>query len=373
MAMTIPFKEIGKVGKRLLVQIAGITQNYKEVEVVEEIDFKSCPVECAFQQFDAEKKMSFCINQCPFNRQKKTPKVVYMNERHRYHIKTVNRFEDSRLSKYQLLQLLMYHFLGTDSKGFVSFVSKNQLANQLNCSVRTIKNNNKRLEELGLIVCHNYGTDLFNLKINGYEKYHLKKEEGGTGYVQMSQSFVKALIGMDNVNVMRLAIRALLKFDDEVEVRKEAQCEYSYNDIKRFMPTNINHKKIIDELMAKTTHIFDIETTNATVFISLKEEFNGKVQKLQKEVEFTETISTYIQEMNERLSGKEEIHVSNKETENLVELAMEYGVDNVVQAIDICHDYLERDNTPHVIENLGGFIRTIIENSLFRSIEKMVA
>lgn len=373
MTMTIPFKEIGKVGKRLLVQIAGITQNYKEEEVVEEIDFDTCPVECALQRFDTEEKLDVCMNHCPFNRKKKTPKVVYINERHRYNIQKVNRIEDSRLSKYQLLQLLTYHFLGTDSKGFVSFVSTKELAGKLKCNVRTIKNNNKRLEELGFISYHNYGADLFSVKIDGYESYHLKREEGGTGYVQMSKNFIKALYDMDNVNVMRLAIRALLKFDTEVEVRKEVQCEYSYNDIKRFMPSNINHKKIIDELMAKTTHIFDIVTTSTSIFISLKEEFNGKVQKTQKEVAFTETITDYMDELNQELPEQDAIKLFPQETENLVELAMEYGIDNVLQAIDIYQSYIDSDDTPDAVVNLGGFIRTVIEKNLIRNIGKMVA
>lgn len=371
MAMTIPFKEIGKIGKRLLIQVAGITQNYKEETVVEEIDFNSCPVECIFQRFDAEKKRNVCFNHCPYNQKTETPKVVYMNERHRYHIRTVNGFEDSRVSKFQLLQLLTYHFLGTDSNGFVPFVSTKELAEELACTVRTIRNNNKRLEALGFISFHNYGKDLFSVKINGYETYHLKKEEGGTGYVQMTQSFLTALYSMENVNVMRLAIRSLLKFDNEAVSNSDERCEYSYNDIKRFMPTNINHKKIIDELMAKTTHIFDIETGDDRIFISLKEAFNGKVQKIQKAELFSTLLSEHIDVVNETSSAETPLALSPDETENLVELALEYGIHHVVEALDIYENY--RESTPEKIKNIGGFIRVVIKNSLNRSIGIMVA
>ena len=369
MAMTIPFKEIGKIGKRLLIQVAGITQNYKEETIVEEIDFNSCPVECIFQRFDAEKKRNVCFNHCPHNQKTQKSKVVYMNERHRYHIRTENRFEDSRVSKYQLLQLLTYHFLGTDSNGFVSFVSTKELAEELSCTVRTIRNNNKRLEALGFISFHNYGKDLFSVKINGYETYHLKKEEGGTGYIQMTQSFLTALYSMENVNVMRLAIRSLLKFDNESG--SVERCEYSYNDIKRFMPTNINHKKIIDELMAKTTHIFDIETGDESVSISLKEAFNGKIQKRQKAELFSAVLSQHIEVVNETSSAELPLAFSPDETENLVELALEYGINHVVEAVDIYENY--RENAPEEIKNIGGFIRIVIKNTLIRSLGKMAA
>lgn len=369
MAMTIPFKEIGKVGKRLLIQVAGITQNYKEETVVTAIDFDSCPAECIFKRFEVDKKRNVCMNHCPHNQITQTPKVVYMNERHRYHIKTVNGFEDSRVSKYQLLQLMSYHFLGTDSNGFVSYVSTKELAEELSCTVRTIRNNNKRLEELGFISFHNYGKDLFSVKINGYENYHLKKEEGGTGYIQMTQSFLEALFSMDNVNVMRLAIRSLLKFDNEAG--DEERCEYSYNDIKRFMPSNINHKKIIDELMAKTTHIFHIETANSGIFLSLKEEFNGKIQKKQKSQQFREVLSNQIEVINETALEEESISLSSAETDNLVELAMEYGIEPVVEALHHYKNY--HRHTPEKIKNIGGFIRSVIEKNLLRSIGKMIA
>lgn len=376
MDMVVPLKEIGKVGKRLLVQIAGICQNYKKEMIVEEIDFDTCPVECPFQRFDAEQKRDICMNHCPHKCQAKSPKVVYMNERHKYNIKMVDKIEDSRLSKYQLLQLITYHFLGVDSRGVVPFVSTKQLAKRLGCSKRTIKNNNQRLAKLELIAVSFYGKDLFSVDILGYEKYHLPKMEGGTGYVQMTKGFLEAIGEMDNVNSMRLAIRALLKFDDEVEVRRQEECMYTYNDMKRFMPSNINHKKIIDELMAKTAGIFDIQAYDAFVMIKLKDAYNGKVQKQLKEEEFKETIAHHLQESNQSLvqDGLEVlIDLSSEEIEDLSHLSMEYGVELVIKGLNACVSYIQDEKTPDLIENIGGFIRTVIKNNFIRTLGKNAA
>lgn len=372
MTMTIPFKEIAKVGKRLLVQVAGVCENYKIEKTVEEIDFDSCPVECALKDFDVERKSNICMNHCPFNRQTKTSKVVYMNERHKYNIKQTTVVEHQRLSKYQLLQLITYHFF-VDSRGFASLISVKELAEHLGCTVRTIKNNNKELQKLGLISFSEYGADLFSVEIKDYDKNHLKKEQGGTGYVQMTQSFMDALVSMDNVNAMRLAIRALLKYDNEVEVEKKDVCLYSYNDIKRFMPSNINHKKIIDELMLKTASIFTIIASDKYISIQLKEQYNGKVQKQEKETAYTGEILEYVDEINEQLVDGEEILLTRKDTEDLVQLSMEYGLNHVQKALSVYVPYIQSKHTPDSIENIGGFIRTVIKNTIFNRYGKMVA
>ncbi|PLS19722.1 hypothetical protein CVD28_04735 [Bacillus sp. M6-12] len=375
MVKEIPFKEIGKVGKKLLVMVAGVCQNYKEEMIVEEIDFDSCPTDCPLFRFDVEKKRNVCMENCLHNRQMKTPKVVYMNERHKYNIKKELVVEDNRLSKYQLLQLVSYHFLGVDSRGVVPFVSAKQLAEKFDCTVKTIKNNNKRFVELGLISITHYSSDLFSVDIQGYEDYHLTKMEGGTGYVQMSKNFLEALVTLDNVNSMRLAIRALLQYDNEVELKQKEQCYYSYNDIKRFMPSNINHKKIIDELLLKTKHIFDFEATDKGLFISLKDEFNGKVQKQQKEEEFKSTITGHMIDVNRGLfmAGEESVELLDSDTEDLSHLSMEYGVDLVIEALDIYIDFQRNQSTPEKINNVGGFIRTVIRNNFIKGIFQNVA
>jgi hypothetical protein len=373
--MLLPFKEIGKVGKKLLVQLGGVSQNYKEVSIVEEIDFDTCPVECPFFKFDVEKKKNICMSHCLHNRQMKSSKVVYMNERHKYNIKKELVVEDNRLSKFQTLQLLSYHLLNVDSQGFVPFVSVKSLAEKLNCTVRTLKNNNKRMVELGMISVTYHGANFFSVQIKDYDKYHLTKQEGGTGYVQMTKGFLEALFSMDNVNSIRLAIRALLKFDDEVEVRKQDVCRYSYNDIKRFMPSNINHKKIIDELLMKTQSVFDIVTTDGYIEISLKDEFNGKVQKEEKEKEFKEKIEESIISINEELfmAGEEGMDLSETEIEDLSHLSMEYGIDLVLEGLKVSVQYIQGKETPDLIENIGGFIRTVIRNNFIRNTGKMVA
>lgn len=372
MTMTIPFKEIAKVGKKLLVQVAGVCENYKIEKVVEEIDYDSCPTECALKGFDVEQKANICMNHCPHNRQIKSSKVVYMNERHKYKIKQKTVVEHDRLSKYQLLQLITYHFF-VDSRGFSSFISTKELAEHLGCTVRTVKNNNKQLQALGLISFSEYGADLFSIEIKDYTKNHLTKEQGGTGYVQMTKSFMEAIVSMDNVNVMRLAIRALLKYDNEVEVEKNEVCLYSYNDIKRFMPSNINHKKIIDELMQKTSSIFTILASDQYISIQLKEEYNGKVQKKEKEITYATEVGDYIEEINREVEQGEEIILTEKDSEDLVQLSMEYGLNHVQKALSIYLAYIQSKSTPDTVHNIGGFIRTVIKNTIFNRYGKLVA
>lgn len=371
MTMTMPFKEIAKVGKGLLIQAVGIAENSKTVVESEEIDFNTCPSECIFKKFEPEHKMNVCMNHCPHNRQNKTTKTVYNNERHKYDLYKKTSY-DKRLSKYQLLQLITYHYF-VDSRGFGSLLSSKELAEYLGCTLRTFKNNNKRLQELGLVYYSECGSDLFSIKIVGYENNHLTAEQGGKGYVQMSKSFMEALVSMDNVNVMRLAIRSLLKFDSDVSVKQQDVCHYSYNDISLSMPSNINHKKIIDELMAKTSHIFTIFKSDHFISIHLKDEYNGKIQKVEKETFFKEQLEEHIETLNEDLAESEEITITQKDETDLIQLSMEYGLNYVIEALAVYLRYIQSQTTPDIVHNLGGFIRTVIRNGLSNRYGKIVA
>lgn len=360
------FKDIAKVGKSFLVQMVGLAENSKEVTVEKTIDYNSCPADCPFKNFSIDKKEQICKTLCTYNQIVEKEKVTYLNENHFYNIKKEDRLEKNRLSKYQMLQLISYHFLGVDSHGRAKYISTKELAEKLNCTVRTIRENNKILEELGLIFVSSCGSDLFNVHIIGYEKYHLTKLEGGTGYVQMTKSFIEALFSMENVNAMRLAIRALLRYDREVEVEKGDVCFYSFKDIKSFTPSHINHKKIILELFDESKEVFNIQSHSDGLYIELNEKYNGKIQK-------DRIAQDYAKEITEVLA-EEKLIVSPEDVSDLAQLSMEYGEsDIVIESIRIYKKYINRDDAPEFIENFGGFIRTIIKRSLLNNPLKNVA
>lgn len=357
---TMTLKEIANIGKSALILAVGLCENYKREMYVEEIDFASCSDSCPFKNLEGDKKYEYCKNNCTIAPKKK-PEVVYVNEKNKYKIKFVDVLEQKRLSKLQLQQFLLYHFLNVDSNGVIKYASIKEIASMLNCTKRSVRENNEVLKELGLIVYSSLSRDVFSIAILGYKKYRDTRANYGTGYIPMPKEFFKALLNFKNVNTMRLAIRLLVRFDDMSSKKEDEPCMYSYNDLKHFMPKNISYKNIIDKTLEGLETLFDIEKRASVVVFKLKNEFNGKVQKVEKKKEYTSTITNTLTENN--------IYYKEKDISDLVDLSIEYGLDTVINAISI---YISKykEEIDENIYNFGGFIRQLIKKSIF---ERLVA
>lgn len=346
-------KEVAKVGKDVLIKIAGVAENYKKEVIVE--DFSSCPSSCPFHALSDEVKRGYCAQHCPVV--KKTVKVVYVNEKHRYHLEINEELQEKKLSKLKLLQHLLLHFLA-DSNGFIMHASASEIASLLHCSVRTVKDNFKSLKSFNLIDYHQINADLFSVYLVDYQNYHKTKEEGGKGYIQMAKEFLFALIELKDVNAIRLCLRQLLKYDDDVVLKGKNHGVYTYEDLKRFMPKNLRYKKAIQKVIEKTKKVFDVMFEGYAAVFKLKEEYNGKIQKSKKEKEFSQQILHFFNENNEV--------VTNFIVSDLVQLGMQFGIHYVMQALKI---YKEKYLSPErntIVENIGGLVRTIIRENFLK-------
>lgn len=347
MSLERPIKEIAKIGKVALLSAVGFCRNYKKESVIELELNAFCPEECMF------KNSGF---PCPEHRVEDPTirETEYINERHRYKIK--NTLEEKRLSKYQLKQFILYHYLNIDSNGFARLVSVKYVAEKLGCSIRTVVNNNRVLENLGLIAVVKRSPEFFNVFIAGYKQYHLKKEEGGTGYVQMPREFFEGLLKMNHANQIRMAIRKYLYYDNEVIVQKKPDCTLYFSHIKNFMPTNISYKKAILKTMEPAKEFFDIIIKDTFILFNLKDKYNGRVVKAQKEEQFSKEITATLENAHVRFV--------KPDIGDLVQLSLEYGLEAVTEALGVYKErYIDEGND---VDNLGGFIRATIRRSLLQ-------
>lgn len=360
MISNIPLKEFANIGKSILTLSVGICENYKQEIICEEIDYAACSPECPFFNFSIDQKKDYCINHCSAA-PKKLPEITYVNEKNKYRLSTIDISEKKRLSKFQLLQFMLYHFLSVDSNGIIKYTSIKEIAKILGCTTKTVRNNNEVLRRMGFVATSTITTDIFNIIILGYKDYRLSQKDGGHGYIPMAQDFFAKLIEIDNVNAIRLCIRELIKADDD-EVKLNEKIEesvFTYKNIKHFMPKNISYKSAIEDIVNKTSELFDIEKKASFMSFQLKDEFNGKKLKLIKEEVFKKNLTVFLDD--------NKIAHTNKDISDLVQLSMEYGFSHVEIAIaEYSSKYIKLLNDG--IENLGGFIRELIRKKFFENI-----
>lgn len=333
-------KTIARVGKSFLRIAVGVQENYKITKEVKYLNEFAC-IGCSFHGASSEYIDKYCNEVC--NKRNRTIKrTIYYNEGNRYHLP-----KKERLSKFQLKQALVYHFL-VDNNGIGKNISLDSLAELLGCSKKTIQNNNKRLIELNYIIYSESNPGHFNIIIVDYKSYHLTAREGGTGYINMSKSLLLALLNSDSVNSMRLEIRNLISFDDENINKKEIKpSSYEYKSIKRFIPRYLGYKSAIDKLL-KDSSIFNYNSDNKKVEFKLKSELDSRLLRDNIEKECKELFVEYI----------DRARLNNKDLEDIYQMSIQYGTEKVKSALDlIIEEYVDKEI---LVVNMGGLIRNKI-------------
>jgi hypothetical protein len=336
----LSLKELAKIGKSLIRQLSSAIERY------EILDSTSSQAHvCPFANVEDEKlRKKLCELNCPDTQITEAHSKISV-----YH---------KRLSKLQILQLLYYHFLPIDSRGVVVSISEKQVAEKLGCTVRTVRNNNAVLENLGIIYYSNSGEGRFNVMILPYKTYHATKEEGGSGYLNMSKEYFTLLLQINNVNALRMELRKLLVYDNDTAKRTYKKSEVSYiskNDWKMFLPKYTHSERMLQTIAESGTKAFKTTTEHATVYFVMDSRYNGKILKEQKEKLYLETLS---KELSTHFSFIEKKHLVD-----LVQLCFEYSFTEVVEAVQQWMGECSLDPDKKRIVNVGGYIRTLVRKN----------
>lgn len=359
MQILSPFREITKIGKSFLTRIVGVQENHKIIEYKESIDFHRCNENCPILKLmidnPTEDNMNntYCHTQCEAVKVK-TSIIRYINENNKYRLYSPVQVPDTRkqrLSKSQIKQILYYHFLMVDNQGIIKNINLNNVSKALNCSTKTIINNNKRFKALGLIGCTYIDNNLFNIVLVEYPKYHLSKNQGGTGYIQITQELLFELLKMDDVNALRFELRKLLRFDsDNIQASQEQSkySYYSYNEVKYCLPSQISYTGIIEKTVDKHTEAFNTKKQDNKVLFILNNNFNAKLVKQQRETEYTNIFS--------ELCYEKSFSIFEKDIDDLCQMSFEYGFSNIVTVLNFVIDNEESYDIE--LGNIGSIIRT---------------
>lgn len=193
-----------------------------------------------------------------------------------------------------LIKQVIAYIAKSNSEGFISFLSEEELANTIHCSVRTIRNNNKLLEEKGIIRWDRIFGEYIKVELVDYLLHFLDLRPKNTaqakqddsfadvkdylvdvttsldieesteyvsksGYTSVSDEVIYELFKIKDVNVIRLAMRALYSFEKEVNVKESEEALVSYSEIKNILPPYIGYKSAIRQMAKKLSHIFKLE------------------------------------------------------------------------------------------------------------------
>lgn len=216
---------------------------------------------------------------------KKNGKPFY--EKH--HVGLANEYVEIGKWSTTMVKQMMAYVSMCDSNGMIPYISEKELANLMDCSVRTIQMNNKKFIKYGIITCDrafmghisislcNYVQNVLDLhkgerdggivrpkedSVDDVYAY-LGEEEGSfyskSGYTSISHELLYRLFKIKDVNVIRLICRVLYRYEIDVNLHMNDSTLISLDDLKQVLPRYVGHKKAIKKLMREVKDILNIE------------------------------------------------------------------------------------------------------------------
>lgn len=208
------------IGKAVLIQALGIQKNYTTIieNTVEVVDYSnpscsSCKYKAIIENFDKDSDMyktasTYCAD-CP-NKLLTTQNVtkkVYHNEKNRYGYRPM-------LKSNALKLLLLLHFFHPDRFGIIKNVDTREIAQKLNCNIKTVWNNLEILSSYTYISYSKTDTYSINLILNDYENYYLPAHKNGRGFLVLSFDLLNKIILLDSLVTLRIYLRELINLDN---------------------------------------------------------------------------------------------------------------------------------------------------------------
>jgi hypothetical protein len=319
-------KEFAKIGKHVLRQLSGSVEKY----IIHEVE----P-----EHVEGEQEDRYTYEASPVKEK----------------ISTIH----TRLSKTQILQFLLYHFLHVDERGIIRNINEKDIAETIGCTVKTVQNNNVIFEELGLIYFSRSSSGI-NIKLVEYPRYF---DENGYGYIELSFERFEELKEIKNINALRLEIRKELVYDNNEAKRKfkndYSPCKISFHDFKTFTPKYTHYRAMLEQIVRQGTKAFKTIIKDNNIYFDLeKGVYSSKLLKEKKKEEYTNSILKYLEQR--KALG----FISQQDIQDFVQLSFEYSLNCVLSALDtlINEEFILGIRKPTL--NYGGRLRTIIRQQL---------
>lgn len=383
------------IGKAVLTQSLGLQKNYTEVKesTIDVIDYdnnscKDCKYRSLIANFpeDSEVYQSAvtACQDCPHKifTQKTVYKKVYHNEKNKYGYKP-------RLKTNAIKLLLLLHFYHPDKFGIIKDLDQRDLAAQLKCDTKTVRNNLEILKQYSYISYSRIDTYEFNLCLNDYEKYYLPANKGGRGFFVLSQNLLEELLNIRTLLSLRIHLRELMDLDNLNAKGPFTAISKTYRELKRSLPDYCK-PGIIRDAIHSSSRIFKIDFKDHSIRFEINDLFDAKKRKDECYQNYIQSFENFMQDFNHTAAY---INVNNSEPtdyqtffpdqssiagdhykmivlrdyeiQDLAQLALQYSYDLVIEALSsIYKSYILLDKK---ILNLGGLIRTAITTNLNHS------
>lgn len=378
-------KPITRMSKSKLKDMLGIFKtSTRKIEKTDHSVCNSCNIRKNYSLHE-DRLDDFCSN-CP--KIKTFTEFYYVIEKETNTIGTIeivtNENKTISLSKSAIKQFIAYHFIPCNKNFVRKSVSFKNIADICNVSVVTARYNHSILIEAGLVYSTKVKRGKFDIVIDGEYKNHLKKSDGGQGYITMSLDTLKHLLKFDNVNELKLEIKKLLWAD--ANTSKGKKVKFNKENLISVLPSYLRKSsKRLEAFLKGSKTLFNISNNRIdTSRYETKEKVRNRYinfikEKIEKffsntgcslSANYSKVLEQvnldkhklYKEDLNRQLELEKELIIND-----LVGLSIQYSINIVLKTLNyVFNEYTidENDINYSEIKNPGAFIRTIIVKNI---------
>lgn len=304
---------------------------------------------------------------------------------------------------------LLLNFYANSNTGTTTLLSLNELAKRLKCHVKTIYSALRKLAANDMITyMENAETGYVNVIILHLQDMYKRRGEGGKGYITFNTELLETLLSAKDINVLRAMLISLLETSTRIALsasKSLKEIQVSFSTLATAFPKSARPKDIRMACDKKGVfgELFDRASNDLrkTIFVKLKEGFDGKFVKQQVRLEAKKNIISEINAINEAVrninTGIHEdgiVHINDArvlldehdidlfktidvvhpdkslplldlnsdERNDCTTIAQDYGIDTVITAIRVFYEnYLMPGNFKiDKTKSIGGLIRRIV-------------
>jgi hypothetical protein len=265
-------------------------------------------------------------------------------EKHYFHIP--DTWAETRWTKSLIKQVLAYLGL-TDSEGDLGIVDLEELSGLIHCSLRTVKNNNKTLQKLGLIQVDDLYGNLARIRLNNYKANFLDLHDSGrksTGYTSIQREALFDLFSISKVGVLRVACRVLYLHEKEVHLEGNPAALLTANEFKGFLPKYFSFRPVIERAIYSLHQLFEkievLDTRHKKGEILEKYKHSSSlIEKMKSPYMFAFRLRPM--KDSRTMDAKEETAASFTILSGFIKLHQEIGVEPVgyQTALELTRDY----------------------------------
>lgn len=191
----------------------------------------------------------------------------FLYEQHHYNIP--KPFLDLKWTKSRIRHLLTL-LSHCDDQGVISLVENDMLANYARTSVRSLHNNLRLFESVGLIRYFVHFSGVVTIELIDYlENYRDLFEEADTyrsktGYTSLWCGMVRQLMDIDHVNILRVALRALVQVERDIHVQSQDKATLTYDEVRGFLPRYCGHRLAVKGMLDQLSRFFNVHLVENT-------------------------------------------------------------------------------------------------------------